>query len=57
MKPPTWNELQALMPWAHLEAEDEGEVVIYTGLLYFEAENPDGPLTWMENMEVGEKQP
>ena len=51
MKPPTWEQLQALMPWAALEySEGEGEIIIYTGLVL----NDDDEVVWMEGMEMEE---
>jgi len=55
MKPPTWDELQALVPWAHLSPGDdwagvgveEAEIVIYTGLTLNDADE----VVWMKDME------
>lgn len=56
MKPPTWDELEAMVPWAHIELVydlavpgDRGELVIYTGLTYDPDNEPDG-LVWMPDM-------
>lgn len=51
--PPTWAELQALLPKAGIENSCAGEVVIYTGW----AVNPDDPhgklIEWCEECESG----
>ena len=50
MKPPTWEQLQALMPWAHIECSERGEaeIIIYTGLTL----NDDDEVVWMHDMEM-----
>jgi hypothetical protein len=51
MKPPTYQELEQLLPWAHVELSDEdNELVIYTGLAFDEDNEPDG-LIWVEDMD------
>lgn len=47
--PPTMSELEALMPWAHIEVNDDtGEIVIYTGLELDENEKT----FWLKGMEA-----
>lgn len=48
VKPPSWDDIQALMPWAELDADnEEHEIVIYTGLTVV---SQDGDTEWMEGM-------
>jgi len=56
--PETLDELQAMMPWAHIEERNawdgDVEIVIYTGLrrvLDPETEEATNRLEWIEGME------
>ena len=46
--PPSWQELQEILPWAELTSDNhENEIVIYTGLAIV---SPDGATEWMGGM-------
>lgn len=49
-RPPQYEQLEAMLPWAHMELSerDEGELVIYTGLT---EDEETGKLVWMDGME------
>ena len=52
MNPPTWEQLEALMPWAAIELSpgEEPELIIYTGLTL----NDNDEVVWMPDMEMEE---
>lgn len=48
--PPSVDELQALLPWAAMETNDDGELVIYTGIRLRDPETGEPRPHWLEGM-------
>jgi hypothetical protein len=47
----TINDLQAFLPWAAIEANPDGELVIYTGLQHTD-KGVEAPLAFIDGMGV-----
>lgn len=49
-EPPSVDELQALLPWAAMETNNDGELVIYTGIRLRDPETGEEGPFWIEGM-------